>query len=54
MADAQARDAAIKQASHQVRTGSAFMRRASAAKTTLAANSKSSTKSPDSKSRASR
>jgi len=32
MADAQARRAAIKQASYQVRTGSAFVRRAPAVK----------------------
>ncbi len=44
MADAQARKAAIKQASKQVRTGGAFVRRASPAKRVSTANVRPATK----------
>jgi hypothetical protein len=44
MADAKARKAAIKQASYQVRTGGAFVRRASAVKTAPAAKVRPATK----------
>jgi hypothetical protein len=44
MADAQARKAAIKQASYQVRTGGAFVRRASAVKAVSTAKVRPATK----------
>lgn len=44
MADAQTRKAAIKQASYQVRTGGAFVRRASAAKTAPTVKTRPATK----------
>jgi hypothetical protein len=44
MADAQARKAAIKQASYQVRTGGAFVRRASTIRTVSAPKVRPATK----------